>query len=375
MNEFEKQEELERKDRARRRKAARDFITNMNDADKQRLITYLAFLGLMVFSILSTSMTLLFDPENFDFKRYVISVSFNIVFSIIGLILSLKDGRLSNETRRKGLLFDTRQEFEQNANLIVDEDSFRQWSDNDYEKRKLNYIKNELSRINIKTIDYLKVPEKDFELLKTEDIEFEGNVLDKLTPYQYEIVEKYRKGDFVYKKIPYNFFKSDSYRDEYKYYADSGDKNNKVEALSFLYRIAMIILVPAIFGLAAVSPATAGAKTIAFETASRIMNVLTSIFMGYSLAHDEATRLIKSLIFKIKVIKQYLVDLDTQIFVPKSRTEQQMEKLREIRERRKAQATVVPEENEYIEMSEEEYKKYLENKDTTEKEEQKKDLE
>ena len=49
MNEQERQEELERRDRIKRRKeAAKSFITGMNDADKQRFITYLAYFGLFV---------------------------------------------------------------------------------------------------------------------------------------------------------------------------------------------------------------------------------------------------------------------------------------------------------------------------------------
>lgn len=365
MTEQERQEKLEREDRIKRRKeAAKSFITGMNDADKQRFITYLAYLALLVLAILSSSLSLLFDPSQFDFKAYIIAVAFNIAFGVMGLVLSLKDGRLSNETRRKGNLYETKQEFKRQANLIVDDDSFRQWNDEFYKKNKLDHIKNDLARININTLDYLKVSDSDLETLKNEDIEYNGKVLDKITPYQYEIIVKYRNGDFVYKKLPCSFFKSETYKDEYKEYADSEGKNDKVEAMSFIYRIAMIILIPAIFGLAVVNPTSAGAKTIAYDTASRIMNVLTSIFLGYSLAHDEAARLTKSLIFKINAIKQYLVELATGIFVPISRDEQQLKKLAEIRAKREKEVLDPPEKNDdgdVVEMTEEEYQTYLEN--------------
>ena len=111
------QEEYEKKDARRRRvEAFKNTISSMNDADKQRLVTYFAYIAVILLAVLSSSLNLIFDPKNFDFKRYVISVCFTIAFSTIALLLSLKDGRLSNETRRKGELYETKKELIRKCN-------------------------------------------------------------------------------------------------------------------------------------------------------------------------------------------------------------------------------------------------------------------
>lgn len=328
-------------------------IAAANDADKQRLTTYLAYIAVVLIAILSSSLNLLFDLSNFDAKKYAISVCFNIAFGVVALLLSLKDGRLSNETRRKGELYETKQEFKKQSSFIVDDDSFRQWNDELYEKEKLDYIKTELSKINITDLDYLKLNDKQLKTLLTEEIEFNNKALDKINEDQLETIKKYRDGKFVYKKLPYTFFKSEFNENEYKQYADIEGTNKKIELYAYVYRIAMIVMVPAILGLAVVNPTSAGAKTIAYDMVSRVTNVCTSIFLGYSLAHDESRRLINSLIYKIEKIKQYLVDLETGIFVPKSRDEIQIQKLTKIREKRKEEAAMVE-----VEMSKEELNNY-----------------
>lgn len=358
MEQTKEEKELQR-EQQKRLDAIRNQIKSLNDADKQRITTYLSYLACIVLAVLTSTLNLIFDVDNFDAKTYAISVCFNIVFGVVSLVLALKDGRLSNQTRRKGELYDTREEFKEQSRQIVDDDSFSQWNDQYYEKQKLEYIKAELSAVNINDLDYLEVSDKEFEQLQTEDIEFKEKPLDKLNELQYEVVKKFREGKYTFKKLNYSFFKRNGIENEYKRYADSEGKDKKIEFVAYLYRIAMIVIIPAILTLASISPVKSNGASVAYTMVSRIMNVCTSIFLGYSLAHDEATREILTLSYKISVIKQYLVDLAVGIFVPKSRTEEQMKKLEEIRKKREPVKTEEKEETVEIYMTQEQYDEYL----------------
>lgn len=319
------------------------YTNSLDDAAKQRFITFIAYVGVLSLAILSSSFGLLFDIENFNATRFITGVCFNIAFSLIALILSLKDGRLTNQSKKVGELFETKKVFKSKVDQIVDDDAFRQWNDYKYEKEREEYVLNELAAIGIYDWQYLQISEKDlYELMSTpkEDIHFRVSrrdnredicSLDQITEYQYQVIMLYRQGKYTFNKLNHSYFKNQVGRNDYKYYADNQDKDTKLEFWAFFYRICMIIIFSAIFSLAIINPSESSSSQIIYDTISRIVNVCFSIFFGYSLAHDEAQRLIKSLEFKIGMIEQYLVDITSGIFVPKHRDEIIRAKLDEIR--------------------------------------------
>lgn len=319
------------------------YREGLDDAGKQRLITYLAYLGVVALAVLSSSLSLLFDIENFDAVRFATGVCFNIAFSLIALILSIKDGRLGNDTKKAGELFETKKEFKQTVDQIIDDDSFRQWTDYDYEKERKDYVMSELNKISIYDFQYLVIPEATLEKLKSEPLdnityrksrktnEIDTCSLDQITEYQYQVIKLFREGKFTFRKLKHDFFKSQDGRNDYKHFGDIQDQDTKATFFAFFYRIMMIVIFSGIMALAVVNPNKSPVEQIAFDILSRIFNVCVSIFFGYSLAHDEARRMIDSLCFKITKIKSYLVDISTGIFVPKGRDEIIKEKIEEIR--------------------------------------------
>lgn len=321
-------------------------IKNLNDAEKQRAITWLAYIGTIALAVLTSCLTLIFDIEHFDPGYFFCQLAFNIAFSLIMLILSLRDGRLGNENRKSGELFELRREYKRTICQVVDEDSFREWNDQLYEKERQSYVMGELAKANINDYQYLLVSDADLlELTRTpkenvpyrlsrRDREMKYVSLDQITQYQYEVIKIFRQGKYTFNKINHSFFKSANGRNEYKYYADTQDQDKKAQFWGFFYRILMIVIFSAIMALAVVNPTQSSGQTVAYETLSRIFNVLASMFFGYSLAHDEMRRAINRFEFIIRTIGQYLADVTSGIFVAKNRDEIIKAKLEEIRLKR-----------------------------------------
>lgn len=329
--------------RTRKKGQFSNFITNLSDSDKQRFITFLAYIVIVLVAVLSSYLQVQFGTdENFKLSVFITNLAFNLAIGILALLLSIKDGRLSNETRRKGDLYETKKEFKQKSVQIVDVDSFRQWNDKTYEDERLDYIMTELAQINIYDTEYLFVSDADLEKLTEEPCECVAThdnkevivQLDKIDEYQYESIKYYRSGKFKFKKLPYSFFKSGTGRNEYKFYADNEGRDQKIEVIAYVYRIIMIVVFSVIISLAIVNPTGANGKQVAYDTVSRVANAVISIFMGYSLAHDEKNRLIDGLLFKIDKIEQYLTDIESGTFIPLNKSDVIRIKIEEIRKKR-----------------------------------------
>lgn len=302
------------------------------NSNKQRFITYVCYVGIVVVSVLASCLSVVFGiKDNFDSSRFITNLCLNIAFAILALILAWKDGEMSFKQRKKGPLFEITQMFKQSVRLIVDADGFRQWNDVLYERERKDYIMTELASVQVFDYEYLLISDEDLESLKQDardDIKLytkesgkiETITLDQITDLQFEVITVFRQGKFDFPKIPYTFFKTQENVNAYKKYAKEADRNRKTKIWALIYRVAMILIFSAIFALAIINPNQSDGKQIAVDTALRIFNMCSSMFMGYSLAHDEEARLIDSLGYKVGVITDYITDLDTGVFVPMSRS-------------------------------------------------------
>lgn len=384
-----KNNETEYKKIKRKENSVLNFINNLNDADKQRFVTFLAYIVILAVAVLSSYWSVAFGTkEEFKLSAFVTALCFNIVIGIICLMLSIKDGRLSNETRRRGDLFEMKQEFKRASAKIVDLDAFRQWNDANYEKERKEYIMDELAKINIFDYEYLNVSEEDLKKLLLNPCECvikkDGKdvivQLDQIDEYQKEMISHYKSGKFKFKKLPYSFFKSFKGRNDYKYYADTEGSDQKIELMAYVYRITMIVVFSIIISFTLVNPNDANSKQVIYDTVSRLCNAVLSIFMGYSLAHDEKNRLVDGLSFKIDKIDNYITDLDSGKFIPTNRSDAVAQKIKEIRDRKQAalienkvevndsiedkkevESPIIDNDSEYIEMTQEEFEELKKN--------------
>ena len=55
-------------------------LKNLNDSEKQRAITWLAYIGTISLAVLTSCLTLIFDLEHFDPGYFFCQLAFNIAF-------------------------------------------------------------------------------------------------------------------------------------------------------------------------------------------------------------------------------------------------------------------------------------------------------
>lgn len=380
-----KEEKLAIKENKKRTKYEK--FSNFN---KNRIITWLAYILIVAVIILTSALQMIFDIENFDWIRFITNLCFSLSIAILSMILSMKDGEITNESKKKGDYAEIKQNFNECLKKIVDRDVFRQFCDILYLRERKAYINSNLASVSIFNENYMNVSDNDLKTLRqepkmcvvghNEDGSEIKKPLDVISDVQYFTLKKYRDGDFKYPKIEYTFFTSRTIKNSYKYQASLQQKQRNTKVFSILYRCLMITIISAIFALTVVNPNEVSGEQIAFDVVSRLFTLITSVFFGYMIAHEEMKQNIDALQYKIDIINQYDVERATGSFKPINVDEQILRKIEKIENERRLKKeesiknTITPEvvskqdttnnesEIREIEMTEEEYQDYFNNK-------------
>lgn len=323
---------------------------------KQRVITWLAYVSIIVLSVLASCYELLFDFDHFDPTRFATKLSISLCIAIMALLMSLKDGKTTNESKKYGDYFETKRDFGNKCALIVNKDWFRQWADGVlYPRERRSAIEAVLNEYGITDYEYMVVSDDDFKALRFEprdcyigkgkDGKPVTKPLDVPTANQYKLL-RIMRSSFRFKKISYSYFTSRSQGAGYAYYANLKDNQRKREIFALIYRVFMVLMITAIFALAAINPMKEEAAQIAFDTTGRMTTLFSSLFMGYTLANDEMRENMDSMLFKMEKIDEYLIEKQSGQFVPVSKDDEIRAKIEEIERRRieeaeKAKAAIV----------------------------------
>lgn len=323
---------------------------------KQRVVTWLAYVSIIVISVLASCYELLFDIENFDATRFATKLSISLCIAIMALLMALKDGKTTNESKKSGDYFETKRDFGNKCAQIVNKDWFRQWADEVlYPRERKSAVEAILNEYGITDYEYMEVSDDDFAALRLEPKickvgkDKDGNdVLKPLEPptkNQYKLIAMMRSS-FRFKRINYSYFTSRSAGAGYAYYANLKDNQRKREIFALAYRVFMVLIISTILALAAINPMKENGAQIAFDTTGRMLTLFSSCFMGYTLANDEMRENIDSMIFKMEKLDEYIIEKESGQFVPVSKDDVIRAKIEEIERRRveeaeKAKASVV----------------------------------
>lgn len=324
--------------KALKRAKRKEYLEVVKNSNKQRLITYITYGFLLILIIVASSLTIFFDIEHFSPQDFAVNLCFSVAISIIALMLSIKDGELSNENRKNGEYFEAKETFNNLSRKIGSKDAFRQYNDEVYNKERKEYIEQRLIDVNITNINYLYLSSDDLTSLldKPKMCEFrvgdneetEIKPFDKINPVQYTTILKLKKGDFKFPKINYTYFMSRDKNSSYRYQAKIQGKPNYIKIFGVIYRLGFLVILSAIFALMAVNPNGSGAGQLALSTISRIFTFVSSCFFGYTLANFEMKITLSSLIFKNDTISDYLKAMQTGAFVPKNIDDLVLEKIK-----------------------------------------------
>lgn len=323
----------------------KDRYEKMQNLNKQRAVTYLAYLMIIVVIVLSSCLQLIFDVENFNTARFITNLCFSFFIAIFGMILAMQDGELSNEAKKNGEYWDIKQRFKDCLTKIVDRDIFRQFCDKLFYKERDSYIDEKLASVSIFDHDYIKINENELRSLQNEPkqcvfaFDKDGKELikpfDQINELQYMFILKYKNGHFKFPKLEYTFFTSRNKRNGYKAQAELLEKQQNTKLFGILYRCCMILIVSTILALAVINPNASSAAQVAMDMVGRIFTLITSVFFGYTLANSEMRQNIDSFEYKCDIIDQFYIEKETGSFVPMNMSEVILQKIKMIEEARK----------------------------------------
>lgn len=310
--------------------------------NRQRTLTLLTYILTILMAILTSALQMIFDTENFDSRRFITNLCFNLAFSILGLFIAMKDGKVSNETKPSGAYYELKEKFKKTLNLVVDREIFRQFCDILYNRERKAYAYDMISEVDVTKEDYLLISNEDFEYIKDKPkkcvvgVDAEGNEiikpLDTLSEKQWFTVKKYRDGNFKFPKLKFSYFTSKNGLNGYKQEAEREENKQRLKMLMVGYRIILVTTTSVIFALCIVNPTKSTGAQVAFDLFSRLSNFVVSVTMGYMLAHDEMVSNMSSLEYKIDVINQFSYERETGKFIPVDVEKELLEKIEKLEE-------------------------------------------
>lgn len=338
-NEKRMLKEQKRLERENKLHASYQKIANGN---KQRLLTFICYIVVIFVVIASSLISLGFGfGEDYDWGAFAFKLALGLMISILGMVLSLKDGELANDNRKWGAYHEAKVRYKSARKKIGDTESFRQWADELYLKEKQSFIDSQLAMSNLHKFTYLYLTYPELEKLKTEPLICSYNKEDsqvaieepfpQITPYQFEVIRKYKDGRFTFNKVEYTQFMSGEGVSGYKLEADKGQEQQARKVKSITFRIVLFILTSFIFASALVDKAQGEAGQIAFDLIGRFLNLFASMFFGYSLATQEAKENTISLDYKSDMIEQFSVELELGTFKPRNIDEETLNKIRNLK--------------------------------------------
>lgn len=315
----------------------REYLEIIKNSNKQRLTTYLAYFFLVILIVVASSLSIFFDLEHFSLTDYIVNLCFSVSIAVVALLLSIKDGELSNENRKTGEYYDAKINFSMLSSKIASKDAFKQFNDEMYLRERKSFVEQRLLDANITNPNYLLVNDEDLDLLlenprlceiRISDDETIIKPFDKINPIQYAVIQKYKKGNFKFPKINYAYFIERDKNSSYQFQAKIQGRPNYIKIFGIIYRLALIVILSAILTLTAVNPNGASAGQLALSTISRIFTFVSSCFFGYTLANLEMKSNLSSLIFKNDMINDYLKAMQTGAFIPKNMEDEVLAKIK-----------------------------------------------
>jgi len=341
---LEEKSKLREQKKAIKDKKVHETYQKIANGNKQRLLTFICYFIIIIVVIASSIIQLGFGfGEDYDWGQFAFKLALGLAISILGMILSIKDGELANEDRKWGDYFDARIRYKISRGKISDTECFRQWTDDLYFREKNAFINSQLSTANIYKSHYIYLKDNDLARLKEEPLvltymDDKGKMIEEpfpqITAYQYEIIKIYKEGRFTFNKLEYTFFTSGRGVNGYKMEADKGRKQQSRKVMAITYRVLLFLMTTFIFAAAMVNPNKGDAGQVAFDLIGRLLNLASSMFFGYSLATQEARENADSLDYKSDMIDQFSVELEIGSFKPINIDEITLRKIQEIRERK-----------------------------------------
>lgn len=369
------------------------FVKWVKNSNKQKIFTYLAYILIILVSTFVSAFSVGFDITQMASWAFIGNLLFNYAVAMMGLLVAISDGENFFENRKVGDYAKAKEDYATAKTQITNKNYialFPEYIDYRYKIEKRQAINKIILDLNLPSQIY-DLSKAQIKMLITAPLLIRLDTMEEITKEEYftlqkqnakvmafdlvseehanKVIELKEKGIYFPHMNYASFFTSNG-ECSWEQVAEQEQNKKKIKRLGMLYRAIMLVLVSAIIAVSTIGLNDAPVGKVVSDTFNRLFNLVCSIFFGYSLAKEEDLLNITILTYKADMLICAITDIETKRFIPENIEDKVLAKYDELQEERKkkeVEAELVKEQaiknvvdnSEYVEMSEDDYKKYM----------------
>lgn len=340
------------------KKPKKSLTEILKQGDKQKLLTYSAYVVIILVSTFISAYQVEFDVSQITSWGFLGNLLFNYAVAIIGLFVGIQDAERHYEQTTKSQYYLAKVEYKKAKDKLYETKTnvlFADYVVYRYKKEQFIEMQNLFIEKSI-PIEVIDLPENLFNLLQYQSIAYYGNYqliesseeanklrkeniktteIYKLTEEQYEFALEVRTNGVNLPSLKYSEFLNESGSSDWRDIAYKERHKKSIKRWGFTYRAVMLLLISAIISMAVVELNDAPVGKVLTDIANRLFNLITSIVFAYSIARTEDNMNKDICIYKTSIILDCISETQTGAWKKESVSEKVYQELDKIKEEEK----------------------------------------
>ena len=351
------------------KKQRKSLAEILKQNDKQKLLTYSAYVVIILVSTFISAYQVQFDVGKITTWEFLGNLLFNYVVAIIGLFVGIQDAERHYEQTTKSEYYNAKIDYKKAKDKLYETKTnvlFADYVVYRYKKEQEIEIQNLLIEKTL-PIELISLPDDLFNLLKTQSIAYYGNYqliesseearelrkqniktteIYKLTEEQFEFVKEIKENGVNLPALKYSEFLNESGSSDWRDIAYKERHKKSIKRWGFTYRAVMLLLLSAIISIAVVELTKATTGKVLTDIANRLFNLITSIVFAYSIARTEDNMNKDICIYKTNIILDCISETQTGAWKKENISDKVYEELDKIKEDNKNVEIILPKQEE-----------------------------
>ena len=340
------------------KKPKKSLTEILKQGDKQKLLTYSAYVVIILVSTFISAYQVEFDVSQITSWGFLGNLLFNYAVAIIGLFVGIQDAERHYEQTTKSQYYLAKVEYKKAKDKLYETKTnvlFADYVVYRYKKEQFIEMQNLFIEKSI-PIEVIDLPENLFNLLQYQSIAYYGNYqliesseeanklrkeniktteIYKLTEEQYEFALEVRTNGVNLPSLKYSEFLNESGSSDWRDIAYKERHKKSIKRWGFTYRAVMLLLISAIISMAVVELNDAPVGKVLTDIANRLFNLITSIVFAYSIARTEDNMNKDICIYKTSIILDCISETQPGAWKKESVSEKVYQELDKIKEEEK----------------------------------------
>ena len=351
------------------KKQRKSLAEILKQNDKQKLLTYSAYVVIILVSTFISAYQVQFDVGKITTWEFLGNLLFNYAVAIIGLFVGIQDAERHYEQTTKSEYYNAKIDYKKAKDKLYETKTnvlFADYVVYRYKKEQEIEIQNLLIEKTL-PIELMSLPDDLFNLLKTQSIAYYGNYqliesseearelrkqniktteIYKLTEEQFEFVKEIKENGVNLPALKYSEFLNESGSSDWRDIAYKERHKKSIKRWGFTYRAVMLLLLSAIISMAVVELTEATTGKVLTDIANRLFNLITSIVFAYSIARTEDNMNKDICIYKTTIILDCISETQTGAWKKENISDKVYEELDKIKEDNKNVEIILPKQEE-----------------------------